>query len=180
LDNITDTSLIAYLNELGKHALSPTQLYLLGGSALLLLGNPRPTLDLDYLGDDVKKSEWQLTMESLAESHRIILEAVPIDHFIPLPEGYADRHIFYQRFNNLEVFIFDPYAIAISKIDRGFDSDIDDVAFLIRREYVEPNRLNEMLEKALQYAGEFDLNPATARQHLNLSIKRASNATTKT
>lgn len=71
-------------------------------------------------------------MEAFADTQQIIMEAVPIDHFIPLPEGYADRHILYKRYDYLEVYIFDPYAIAISKIDRGFDSDIDD-NLIIRR-----------------------------------------------
>jgi len=147
-----DDDLLLLLKELGRRIPDPTRVYLFGGGAMLLLGSPRATLDLDYIGDDLSKDDWQLSLERLASDLKIDLEAVPLDRFIPLPDGTSQRHIFFRRFDNLEVFIFDPYAIAISKIERGFDSDIDDVVFLIKVGYVDLEQLGEMLARALEYA----------------------------
>jgi len=174
MEPLNDASLLPFLAELGRRMPQPARLYLLGGGAMLLLGSPRPTLDLDYLGEDLHKADWQLSLELLASELKIDLEAVPLERFIPVPEGAAQRHIFIQRFDQLEVYIFDPYAIAIRKIERGFDSDLDDVVFLVRAGFVDLDRLEEMLSIALQRAAEFDLHPDAARQHLELVRRRLS------
>jgi hypothetical protein len=73
----------AFLNNLGKrHPYSGT-LFLLGGSALCLLGSPRPTLDIDYFGDDLKKDEFQQVMEDTGREMGLDVEAVPIDRRNP-------------------------------------------------------------------------------------------------
>jgi hypothetical protein len=153
---------------------APARLYLLGGSALLLLGNPRPTLDLDYLGEDINKTSWQNDLDKLGREMHINLDPVPLHRFIPIPVGATDRHIFYQLFGLLEVYIFDPYAIAISKIERGFDTDISDVVFLIQAGQVELNQLEEMLSNALKQSSEYDMDEKAARQHFELVRKKIS------
>lgn len=176
MDPLTDTSLLLFLTELGRRLAQPSRLYLLGGGAMLLLGSPRATLDLDYLGDDVHKADWQLDVERLADELRIDLDAVALERFIPIPQDSSERHIFFKRFDQLEVYIFDPYAIAISKIERGFDSDLDDVVFMLRSGFIELDRLAEMLVIALQRAVEFDLHPDTSYQHFDL-VRRKYSAT---
>ncbi len=32
------------------------------------------------------------------------------------------------------MYVFDPYSIALSKVDRGFDTDLDDITFLIKKD----------------------------------------------
>jgi hypothetical protein len=174
MENLTSDAILGFLSDLGDRLAAQAKVLLLGGSALALLGSPRPTLDIDYLGDDLYKTDFQLTLERLAAQHRLDVEAVPLDRFIPLPEGASQRHIFYQRFGQLDVYILDPYAIALGKIDRGFDTDIDDVVFLVRQNLVDLDRLQAMLDAALERALEFDLNPTQARIHLDLVRRRVS------
>jgi hypothetical protein len=57
--NIAKETLEAFLAEVGRRNPQEAHLYLIGGSALSLLGNPRPTLDIDYVGDDLRKDELQ-------------------------------------------------------------------------------------------------------------------------
>lgn len=53
----------------------------------------------------------------------------------------------------------DPYSIALSKLDRGFDTDFDDLLFLVRQGHVALNELESIARIALSQARKFDLNP---------------------
>lgn len=52
---IAVSQIIALLTEVGQRHQQPATLLLLGGGALRLLGSPRPTLDIDYVGHDLHK-----------------------------------------------------------------------------------------------------------------------------
>ena len=52
-----------FLARLGSHYLKESTLYLLGGSALILLGSSRDTLDIDYVGDDMQRNEFQIAKD---------------------------------------------------------------------------------------------------------------------
>jgi hypothetical protein len=103
-----------------------------GGSALALLGNQRQTIDIDFVGDDVSPNQLHQTILRVAKELKISAEPVPLDRFVPLPKGSEERIIRIGTFGNLEVFVADPYSIALSKLDRGFDTDLADIVFLIR------------------------------------------------
>jgi hypothetical protein len=53
-------------------------LILVGGSALALLGSPRLTIDIDFVGDDVHPSELHRTIVQIAMDLKIHVEPVPI------------------------------------------------------------------------------------------------------
>ncbi len=50
--NLTFADLQLFLQRVGEQIADPASLYLIGGAALRLLGSPRPTLDVDYVGPD--------------------------------------------------------------------------------------------------------------------------------
>jgi hypothetical protein len=161
-----------FLKAVAEHLSQPAKLYLLGGSALALLGGPRPTLDIDYVGDDITKTDFQKTIDQVAESLGLVAEAVPIHKFIPIPDQGTDESIYFEKIGDLEVFIYDPLSIALSKIDRGFDTDLDDVLFLIWEGYISIDSLTARLDDALQKAGQFDIDPVEARAHMSELLKR--------
>jgi hypothetical protein len=76
-----------FLEQLGLRYSLPAKLYLLGGSALLLLGSPRETFDVDYLFvvDEERQQSFRQTLDTLANDLKLDLEWVPLDEFIPLP-----------------------------------------------------------------------------------------------
>ena len=156
----------AFLKALGVRYPYSAQLYLLGGSALCLLGSPRPTLDIDYVGDDLKKDALQRIMEEVAGEMGLDVEAVPIERFIPVPDNKSERSVSVGKFGKIDVYIFDPYSIALSKTDRGFDTDLDDIVFLIRRGFVEFKKLKLIVQDALVQAREYDLDRANVLAHL--------------
>ena len=71
--------------------------------------------------------------------------ASPLD-FLPPLAGWQDRSRFRFREGNLEVFDFDPYSQALSKLERGFELDLKDVNAMVESGLVEPSRLLELFE----------------------------------
>ena len=150
-----------FLTEVGQQYQQPALLLLLGGSALCLLGSTRATLDIDYVGHDLHKDDLQKVIDQVAEKMQLDVEAVPIDEFVPLPEDAQARRLPFG-----EVSILDPYTIALSKLDRGFDTDLEDVLFLLRQGLVQVGQLERVVETAITRAQEFDLDPQAISEHL--------------
>lgn len=147
------------LKIMGERLPPASRLILVGGSALALLGSPRPTIDIDILGDDVNPSDLHRTLMQIAVELKIHVELVPLERFVPLPEGSQERTIHIGQFGNLDVFVADPYSIALSKLDRGFDTDLDDIVFLVRRGFIDLQEFERMFQKLLAQADKFEFHP---------------------
>jgi Nucleotidyltransferase of unknown function (DUF6036) len=163
-----------FLTALGARQAEPVQLSLLGGCALILLGSPRTTADIDYVGDDIRQTGFQQTIVQVASELQLKVEPVPIDRFVPLPPDSEARRVFIARYGMIDVYVVDPYVIALSKLDRGFDTDFDDIVFLITRGMVNLERLAELVASTLMQAAAYNMDPAAMHQHLAIVRQRAS------
>lgn len=170
---LSTSAVKTFLTIVGDRLQNPASLVLLGGSGLSLLGNQRPTLDLDFNGEESESGEFRRLLEQVAAEMHVEIEAVPLHRFIPLPQGADGRHVPIEAFGKLMVFVFDPYSIALSKLDRGFDSDLEDVAFLLRQEWIDAETLETMIDDATMLAAAFDLNPDEMRVRLDLALQTA-------
>jgi hypothetical protein len=164
---VTSAAILSFLQRLGERWEAPCTLYLLGGGALCLLGNPRETRDLDYAVEVAPEilSEFQETASRLAVAMQLDLEEVPLGEFVPLPPEADQRTRFVGRFGQLDVYIFDPYSIALSKIARGFESDLDDVMFLLQEGLIQVSELEKYFWAILPEAVKFDIDPREFRQY---------------
>lgn len=160
------TDIRSILQTLGERVPPSSRLLLVGGSALILLGSPRLTIDIDFVGDDVSPSELAQILMQVAKELKIYVEPVPIERFVPVPAGSDERKIRIGKFGNLEVFVADPYVIALSKLDRAFDTDFDDLIFLVQHNLVDLDQLERMTRDALSRARDFDMNPDEVLAHL--------------
>jgi len=70
------------------------------------------------------------------------------------------------EFGTIAVFILDPYTIALRKLDRGFDADLEDVLFLLHQGLIELGQLARVVDTAITRAQEFDLDPNAIQEHL--------------
>jgi len=156
---VSKKSIQEFLERLGSRYPRNETLSLLGGSAMILLGGSRETMDIDYVGDDIHKNEFQIVIERIAKELGLDTEAVPIEHFIPLPEGHERRRIHIGQYGNVNVYVIDPYSIALSKVDRGSDRDLDDLVFLIQRNHITLKELERVTQTGLAHAGKFDFHP---------------------
>lgn len=171
-DSMDQQKIKNLLKNLGNSLKEPSRLILLGGSALALLGSSRLTIDIDFWGDDIAPSTLEKAIMTLAREMKILVEPVPLHRFIPLPNDSESRRIYVETFNNLEVYIADPYSIALSKLDRGFDTDIEDIIFLIQHNYIELNELEKVVEASIPSAREFDMDISQINSCLQTVQKR--------
>ena len=162
-----NTQIQSILHKLGERVPALSRLYLVGGGAMVLLGSPRLTIDIDFMGDDISPSELHKTILQIATELKIYMEPVALERFIPLPDGSQDRNIRIGQYGQLEVFVADPYSIALSKLDRGFDTDFDDIVFLIEHKFVDIELLERMTRDALSHAREFDMDQEDVLAHLS-------------
>lgn len=156
MDNV---EIQAVLQTIGRRVPPSSRLVLVGGSALSLLGSPRPTVDIDFIGDDLHPEPLHQLILQIAEELDIDAEPVPLDKFVPLPKGNEERTIRIGQYGNLEIFIADPYSIALSKIDRGADTDYDDLIFLVQHNHVDMDKFERVIQEALPHASKFDFHP---------------------
>ena len=147
------------LQSIGERVPPSSHLVLIGGSALTLLGSPRLTIDIDFVGDDVHPNKLHQFIMQIAKELQIHVEPVPLERFIPLPNGSEERSIRIGQFGNLEIYVADPYSIALSKLDRGVDTDFEDILFLIQNNFITLNELERITRDVLSQARKFDLHP---------------------
>jgi hypothetical protein len=174
MEPVTPHTLTEFLTRLGERYSNPVTLYLLGGSALLLLGNPRQTLDIDYTTDLNPRQQQTLEtiMIQLAAQYRLDVEAVPIAEFVPLPPGAETRRRFIGRFGQIDVYLYDLYTIALSKIARGFDTDLEDVVYLIKADLIDLAELQRHFQTILPRAAQADIVPGEFQQYFHDLLKR--------
>ena len=135
----------ALARELGRAVAPETRMYLTGGATAVLEGWRSSTVDIDVRFEP--DSDAALTrIRDLKEELEVNVElASPLD-FLPPLEGWRERSRFRFREGNLEVFDFDPYSQALSKLERGFDLDLQDVRSMVESGQVEPAKLLEVFE----------------------------------
>ncbi|MBN1666013.1 MAG: hypothetical protein JW862_02960 [Anaerolineales bacterium] len=174
MEPVTPHTLTEFLTRLGESYSNQATMYLLGGSALLLLGNPRQTLDIDYTTDLDPQRQQVLEdiMNQLAAQYRLDVEAVPIAEFIPLPPGAETRRRFVGRFGQIDVYLYDLYTIALSKIARGFDTDLEDVVFLIKANLIDLAELQRHFQAVLPRAAQADIIPSEFQQYFQDLLHR--------
>jgi len=99
---------------------------------------------------------------------------VPIAKFIPLPPQAGERRRLFGRFGQLDVYIFDPYTIALSKIARGFEADIEDVVFLLRSGVIEFSELERLFGAILPKAPQADIDRKEFRTYFEEVRRRVA------
>lgn len=104
-------------------------------------------------------------MNHLAAQFRLDIEAVPIAEFVPLPPGAETRRHFISSFGQIVVYVYDLYTIALSKIARGFDTDMEDVIFLVKSNLIDLTELQRHFQSILPRAAQTDIIPSEFQQY---------------
>ncbi len=140
-----------FLQRLGRQFNRPGRIYLVGGTTMVYEGLRQQTLDID-LAIEVDNQDHSAIIAVVRELKNTlslnIEEASPAD-FIPLPGGYKERSQYVGRYGQLDVFHFDLYSTALSKIERGTGEDISDVIALLQNGLLEMTELTRYFEEIL-------------------------------
>lgn len=134
-----------FLTRLGESYPHPAAIYIFGGSAILWLGGQRNTGDIDYITAPASASLREAISQTAAELDLDLEESSPAE-FMPLPAGAETRHELIGTFGQIQAYLFDPYSMAVMKIDRAFDTDMEDVAFLLRAGHISLSALERYIE----------------------------------
>jgi hypothetical protein len=140
-----------FLRQLGERFSKPGRIYLVGGTSIVYEGMRQQTLDID-LTFEIDNEYHHLFIEvvrDLKESLSLNIEEVSPADFIPLPSGHRERGEFINRYGQLDVFHFDLYSVALSKIARGTAEDFADVLSLLKTSRLEMEKLTQYFEEIL-------------------------------
>jgi len=127
------------------------------------------TADLDI--KFVSEVDLGPVLSELKQRLNLNIELASPDLFIPPLPGWEERSEFIQREGKLDFFHFDLYSQALSKIERGFDRDLDDVAAMIKTAGVDRARL---LEFFLAIKPELNRYPALDPPTFEQAVRRVA------
>lgn len=131
------------MSELGRAVSSPCNVYFVGGVTAVVYGWRETTVDVDMKVDpDV--SDVLRAIPAIKERLGMNVEIAAPDDFIPELPGWRERSIFIRREGRVSFLHYDPYAQALSKIERGHEQDRADVARMMSERLVESGRLLEL------------------------------------
>lgn len=142
-------------------------MYLTGGATAVLAGWRDSTVDIDVRFEP--DSDAALSrIQDLKEELEVNVElASPLD-FLPALDGWRERCRFRFREGNLEVFDFDLYSQALSKLERGFELDLNDVGHMVSSGQIDPEELLRLLKGVEAEIFRF---PAVDPRRLRAAVK---------
>ncbi|NOT46534.1 MAG: hypothetical protein HOP17_02125 [Acidobacteria bacterium] len=126
---------LSFLREIDAFVDERTQFHCLGGFVVTVVyGLERPTSDLDTLplvGHPLELFEFAGIGSELFHRYDLYLDRVGV---ATLPENYEERlsEVFAGTFERLQIFVLDPYDLALATIERNGDTDREDVKYLAR------------------------------------------------
>ena len=168
MGGIASREIQQFLQRLGDVYQEPARLFLIGGGALCMLGHTRRTMDIDFsLSLSEQTKSLRDLMHDIADELGLELEVITLEEFVPVPVNASHRHQFIGQFGVIEVYVYDPYTIALSKLARGFETDIQDILFLLEEGFIHLDELTSFVDAAIPVAWEYDVDPANLREYLN-------------
>ncbi len=167
--NVAKADIEKFLKALGRSFHKPGHLYLAGGAALVHMGlRPGSTLDIDVVIETTNEDEMVTAIRRIVEQLQINVEFASPGDFIPLPSQWMTQARFVGRYGSVDVFYFDFYSLALSKIARGNDRDLIDVKLLVQQKIITLEGLDAAYSEVLPRMGKrpyINLNPQRFAEH---------------
>lgn len=158
-----------FLVQVGRTQ-QPGRLYITGGAALVHRGiRAGRTLDID-IQITIDPANLMTQIVQLKQKMNINIEFSSPGDFMPLPQDWEARSEFVNRYGQVDVFYFDWYSIALSKMQRGNQRDVADVQLLVEQKFVGVRELDLLYQDVLNKIG----NPPYDRLLPNLTQQQFS------
>ncbi len=166
---VTKADIEKFLHALGKAFRKPGRLYLTGGAALVHLGiRAGSTMDINVAIEATGEDEMVTAIRRLVDQMQINVEFASPGDFIPLPAQWTAQARYVGRYGSIDVFYFDFYSLALSKISRGNDRDLIDVKLLLQQKLITLDELDRVYNEVLPRMGKrpyINLNPQKFAEH---------------
>ena len=144
----------SFFAEVDSSLSAKVQLHCCGGFvATQCYGVARTTNDVDFLGVVPYPSgiltELAGKGSALHRRHKVYLEFVAVN---TPPEDYEERLIpmFAGAWIHLELYALEAHDLALSKLERNFDKDRDDIKQLASAGHIKPNIINDRYYKEVR------------------------------
>jgi len=140
-----------FLVRLGMEFHYPARVFLVGGTTMVYEGLREQSLDIDisYEVADEHEAKFAQVIRRLKDELQINVEQASPGDFIPLPSGWKERAKHVGRFGSVDVFHFDLYSTALSKVERGREGDYQDVLSMLRAGQIEMGELRAAFENIM-------------------------------
>jgi len=148
-------------------------MYLTGGATAVLEGWRATTVDI-YVRFEPDSDDLLRHIPALKERLQVNVELASPPDFIPELPGWRDRSPFVTREGALDVHHFDPCSQALSKLERAFEQDLDDVREMLARGLVDPvlaRQLFDAIEPELVRYPAID--PVSFRARVQAGLSRS-------
>jgi hypothetical protein len=133
----------------------PGRLYLVGDAALVHAGvRPGFTVDIDVQVGGKNEGELIVAIQRLIQQMQINVEFASPADFTPLPSDWEIHAQYVGRYGEIDVFYFDFYSIALSKIERGNSRDIADFRLLVQQKIITLDELDVAYQEVLAQLGQ--------------------------
>lgn len=126
-----------FMRAFGAAADVATRVYFTGGATAVLVGWRASTIDVDIKFEPDRDALFR-AIPGIKETLQLNVELASPDDFIPVKPGWQDRSPFIAREGRASFHHFDPYAQALSKVERGHQQDVTDVREMLARGLIEP------------------------------------------
>jgi hypothetical protein len=144
----------SFLADVDASLSEEVHLHCCGGFVVTqVYGVARTTSDVDFLGvvPNVRESLTRIAGKgsALHRKHKVYLDAVTV---ATPPENYQERllPIFPGAWTHLRLYALEAHDLALSKLERNFERDRDDVQQLARAGYLNPDILKERYQDELR------------------------------
>lgn len=153
-----------FMKAVGRAAKKEIRLYFTGGATAVLSDWRPSTIDVDILMVPEDEHVFR-ELPNLKESLELNIELASPADFIPEVPGWRDRSPFIERNGRVSFHHYDPYAQALSKIERGHAQDESDVREMIVRGLVDLGKLLRCFERIEPRLHRFPaIDPASFRR----------------
>lgn len=144
-----------FLKQLGRSFHKSGRLYLVGGAAMVHAGvrtGATEDIDIEVHADD--EDSLLEAIRTLKNTLNLNVELASPADFIPLPDQWEMNARYTGRYGSLDVFYFDFYSIALSKIHHGTSRDIHDVKLLLQHQFITLQELDQAYHNILPRVGK--------------------------
>lgn len=141
---LTRERLQALMHEIARRAPrgGPYRVHVVGGGTAVWFGWRLSTIDADLYSDDEAVFR---DVQAIKERLEINVEFARPEHFVPALEGSEQRHLLIETIGRVRFYHYDPYAQLLSKVVRGFRTDVADAQSLVESGLVNVARFRQLV-----------------------------------